>query len=573
MAASKGIFRCESGQWGVTVNGETHIGYVNALAAINALDASAGTERGDELAAPRQKKTCLLASGIRSPLLPPPALTIDAAKDMIDKTLHRPSARSRSTIVETASTSTRGELAAPGQGSHRLMPREGAVMKAGVKCCEVLEKDGGMFGCNLPSGHPGPHFATDESSARSAGRKRTLSESQGPSAPKPPRPQTAKAAKASSSSLLPSPLTICAQAKGKTEADSAATAEPINMRTCATCGKVCLNRAGLLSHARVCKGEEAEEDPIADCPACHGKHRAHTCGGKGPMYIRSHASSAKNGALPASSDGGCSRQSTTTPAPPSLESAAPDASNTDEAPLQRKPRRDNAGKGVARLGWSDGWAEGAPGAWRSVEKRANHTLLTPRALPTLPEDQRERARLAIEKESRRLRSLSYAEIVLDKRDFLSAPAVHPRGGSWGTDWSDRVANTLRDWPVRNTFTLNSTVATNFGRVVGCTDFYFEVLYEDGFTESLGYRDLRPLLVMQPSKDAVLQELEKGAADELNRTSRRPARPRDMMAEAEAYLPRLGCHISLPIGKVACHLHEAIRQAGVLKSDPGPLASD
>ena len=60
---------------------------------------------------------------------------------------------------------------------------------------------------------------------------------------------------------------------------------------------------------------------------------------------------------------------------------------------------------------------------------------------------------------------------------------------------------------------------------------------------------------------------------LTRASRRPKRPRNIEDEAEAYLPRQGCHYSLPPGKVACHLHEALRLSGIVEADPGPELSD
>ena len=78
-------------------------------------------------------------------------------------------------------------------------------------------------------------------------------------------------------------------------------------------------------------------------------------------------------------------------------------------------------------------------------ERASNALLNPRALPTLPEEEREQARVAIEKESHRLRSLTYPEIILDKHEGC-APAIHPRGLEWGTDWSERVSKALKTGP-------------------------------------------------------------------------------------------------------------------------------
>ena len=45
------------------------------------------------------------------------------------------------------------------------------------------------------------------------------------------------------------------------------------------------------------------------------------------------------------------------------------------------------------------------------------------------------------------------------------------------------------------------------------------------------------------------------------------------ADVAACLARQGCHMSLPPGKVACHLHEAMRLSGLVPYDTGPLASD
>ena len=70
------------------------------------------------------------------------------------------------------------------------------------------------------------------------------------------------------------------------------------------------------------------------------------------------------------------------------EEEAEEEDDDDEAASGvKKSRRSTAGKGVPRLGWNDGWAKGAAGAWRSIEKQsakalALHakSLLTPRAL-------------------------------------------------------------------------------------------------------------------------------------------------------------------------------------------------
>jgi hypothetical protein len=58
---------------------------------------------------------------------------------------------------------------------------------------------------------------------------------------------------------------------------------------------------------------------------------------------------------------------------------------------------------------------------------------------------------------------------------------------------------------------------------------------------------------------------------------RTVRVRDIQKELGDYVPRAGCHNSLPPGRVACHLHECGRVRGALRRsvqcDPGPAASD
>lgn len=49
--------------------------------------------------------------------------------------------------------------------------------------------------------------------------------------------------------------------------------------------------------------------------------------------------------------------------------------------------------------------------------------------------------------------------------------------------------------------------------------------------------------------------------------------RDLSGESAQYLPRQRCHNSLPPGKAACHLHEALRLSGTVPFDTGPEASD
>jgi len=47
---------------------------------------------------------------------------------------------------------------------------------------------------------------------------------------------------------------------------------------------------------------------------------------------------------------------------------------------------------------------------------------------------------------------------------------------------------------------------------------------------------------------------------------RPHRKRNLDKEATEYIPRQGCHLSLPPGRLACHRHEAQRLAGTEKDD-------
>ena len=53
----------------------------------------------------------------------------------------------------------------------------------------------------------------------------------------------------------------------------------------------------------------------------------------------------------------------------------------------------------------------------------------------------------------------------------------------------------------------------------------------------------------------------------------PIKTRDLQGESAEYLPRQRCHLSLPPGKVACHLHEQIRLSGTVLLDTGPEKSD
>ena len=81
-------------------------------------------------------------------------------------------------------------------------------------------------------------------------------------------------------------------------------------------------------------------------------------------------------------------------------------------------------------------------------------------------------------------------------DSRSPTATGPRA-TLGSDWPADVAALLRDRPVRKRYLLAATVhAVNIGRVVGCVEHWFEVLYEDEYRETLGALLHRLLPVLQ-----------------------------------------------------------------------------
>ena len=111
-----------------------------------------------------------------------------------------------------------------------------------------------------------------------------------------------------------------------------------------------------------------------------------------------------------------------------------------------------------------------------------------------------------------------------------------------------------------------------GKVVGYVGHWFQVIYEDGGYEQLSWYELRQILVPDAALDAALAAVDD--FDGLCRTSQRRRQPRDLDQEAADYVPRMGCHHSLPPGHVACHLHEAMRLSGEYAwIDPGPEKSD
>lgn len=65
----------------------------------------------------------------------------------------------------------------------------------------------------------------------------------------------------------------------------------------------------------------------------------------------------------------------------------------------------------------------------------------------------------------------------------------------------------------------------------------------------------------------------GPHNDAERASKRRRSQRHLQHESTHYIPRGGCHNSLPVGRVACIKHEALRLSGILEDDPGAIASD
>jgi len=185
----------------------------------------------------------------------------------------------------------------------------------------------------------------------------------------------------------------------------------------------------------------------------------------------------------------------------------------------------------------------------------------------------------VERESERLQAMTYDELYAEKRAWIESPPISvreefPTRSTWGKDWSRKIEKALNGRLVRKRYVMSGLAhATNFGRVVGCEGHWFEVLYEDGYYEAMSWHDLGRVLVPHATRDAELARLEQEETEGLVRSSRREKKPRDLEAEVEAYLPRQGCHHSLPVGAVACHLHEELRLSGLVPNDPGPEKSD
>ena len=576
----------------------------------------------------------------------------------------------------------------------------------GKRCCQVLEQDGGCYGCDLPAGHEGAH-GNGEPRATKAGRATSSSSS--------------VAALAASASREVSPATgakqrfeQCDEATLASLADSpAGLTEP--QRTAVRGAVVALQISD--KHRQLSSGRQGEvavraisayvayaaghfssQDKAASAcgssqtqTALYRRRLAEigwtypetdavstTSSSGSPSNSSSVASISASPAIPsegnarakwraslaasaaassaassssASSPAFVSQSGARTPRATSLLSASASSASlataaasgasssidAGEEPTRRSVRA-TAGSGPVRLGENDGWGKGAAGLWVShiLKKKSGRQGGSSKAAAPqgssnphevrpimrgvtaagaaqqqrllFQQQQRQQEREArrrqmeklarsdpeaaaqlqavdeIERDSDRLHSMSYDELVAEKREWLESAPLHPTVEAWGTDWTPRIAAALRGRIVRKRYVMSlATVlsesvtsiahATNFGRVVGCADHWFQVLYEDGYNEALSWHDLSRVLVPHASRDLELAALEQEETEGLVRASRRPKRKRDMNVECEAYLPRQGCHHSLPPDKVACHLHEALRLSGLVENDPGPEKSD
>jgi len=175
---------------------------------------------------------------------------------------------------------------------------------------------------------------------------------------------------------------------------------------------------------------------------------------------------------------------------------------------------------------------------------------------------------ALDRKSARLEAMDAEELLEEKRDFFESPL--PRDGTrWAHEWPHGAQRVLESRIVRKRF---PPFGTFIGKVVGAAfsdsnGSLFQVLYDDGDREHLDWNELRRVLVPDAERDLSLLEYE----ETLSRP--RPRQRRDLEVEASEYLPRLGCHFSLPPGHVACHLHEKLRLAGENPYDTGPAMSD
>jgi len=178
----------------------------------------------------------------------------------------------------------------------------------------------------------------------------------------------------------------------------------------------------------------------------------------------------------------------------------------------------------------------------------------------------------MQEDGMQLLSMDYDEVVADRAEFLAEQIEHPDNGEWGDDWPPELAAALRDRPLRKRHTWGEHTLVTCGKVVGCTERWFQIAYEDDHTELRSWHDVRQLLVPHPERDRALTVLA-ASLEGFSRSSHRRHKKRDLDEECDAYLPRLGCHHSLPPNKVACRLHESLRLSGLVRHDTGPAESD
>jgi hypothetical protein len=151
--------------------------------------------------------------------------------------------------------------------------------------------------------------------------------------------------------------------------------------------------------------------------------------------------------------------------------------------------------------------------------------------------------------------------------------THENGNKVSKEWSKPVERVLRGRLVRKRRESGGVGVVYVGKVVGCeSGRLFQIAYDDETLEERTWYDLRPLLVPWPERDEELNEV-MSKCEAIVRASGRRRKARDLDEECEQYLPRLGCHFSLPPGKIACHLHEEARRAGNEPFDCGPAVSD
>jgi hypothetical protein len=174
----------------------------------------------------------------------------------------------------------------------------------------------------------------------------------------------------------------------------------------------------------------------------------------------------------------------------------------------------------------------------------------------------------------------HEDLMAAKGEWLrGTPPARPNGLQWGTEWPSEVAQALMErfvrhprWGGDGDSEASAEAVCVFGRVAGCNAGVFEISYEDGTEGRLSWTQLRELLVPMRARDYRLDTLERRATAPPSR-ARRSAVMRDIRREATAYLPRQGCHLSLPVGRVACKRHEEARLSGLYPEDRGPEGSD